>query len=128
MVATDASTEVHLELVVVAQELQARLSPLKAVASKADLAASDTFTPSLVFIMVAVGLVVTETKGSMVVRTPWHLADWVEAVLALFIPIQLTLTGHTAHLIQAEVAAVGGIYRGLRMEAGVEVALRSFHT
>lgn len=128
MVATDASTDIHLELVVVAQELLARLSPSKAVASKADLAASDTFTLSLVFITVAVDLVVMETKGSMVVRTPWHLAGWVEAVMALFILIQLTLTGLTAHLIQAEVVAVGGIYRGLRMGARVEVALRSFHT
>ncbi len=71
--ALDAPTPIRLVLVAVAQELLARLSPPKAIVSKADWVATDISTLSLVCIMVAVGLVVTETKVTMVVRTPWHL-------------------------------------------------------
>lgn len=87
MVAMDASTLVHLVLVAVAQELLAKPSPPKALVFKADWAASDTSTLSLVFTMAAVGLAATETKVTGAVRTPWHLAGWAGAVPALSIPL-----------------------------------------
>lgn len=109
MVVRDAPTEVHLVLVAVAQELLARLSPPKAIASKADLAATGTSTLSLGLIMVAVAVAVMETLLSGAVQMTWHQAGWVVAVLALNGFMVLPTTGQTAYRIQAGVAAVRGL-------------------